>query len=81
MPVEENTYEIRVEGHLDQRWSSWLDGLTLTHVVGQDGKPQTRIVGIIADQAALHGVLARVRDIGVPVLSVNRIESQRGGGE
>jgi hypothetical protein len=79
MPVEENTYKITVEGHLDQRWSSWLDGLTLTHFVSQDGKPQTMIVGIIADQAGLHGVLARVRDIRVTVVSVTRIESQRGG--
>jgi len=62
-------YEIRVEGQLDSLWSEWFDGLTLSH--GDDGN--TMLVGPVADQAALHGLLAQVRDLGLPLLSVNRL--------
>ena len=60
-------YEIRVQGHLGTRWAAWFDGLTLTH--GSDGT--TLIHGPVADQAALHGVLQKVRDLGLPLISVN----------
>jgi hypothetical protein len=63
-------YEIRVEGVLDQRWSAWFDGLQLTSQ--PDGV--TVIAGPVADQAALHGLLAKVRDLALPLLSVRRIE-------
>jgi hypothetical protein len=59
-------YEIRVRGHLDDRWSAWFEGLTLTPL--ENGK--TLIAGPIQDQAALHGVLAKIRDLGLPLLSV-----------
>lgn len=59
-------YEIRVTGHLDERWSAWFDGLSL--VLEEDGT--TTLRGIVADQAELHGVLARVRDIGATLISV-----------
>jgi hypothetical protein len=59
------TYEIRLGGLLDEHWSTWFDGLTLTH---RDGT--TVISGPVADQAELHGLLARIRDLGVPLLSV-----------
>lgn len=62
-------YEIRVEGHLDSLWSEWFDGLALSH--RDDGT--TLLVGPVADQAALHGLLAQVRDLGLPLLSVNRL--------
>lgn len=62
-------YEIRVVGHLDTLWGEWFDGLTLTY--GRDGT--TALVGPVADQAALHGLLAKVRDLGLPLLSVNRV--------
>ena len=60
-------YEIRVQGHLDTRWAAWFDGLTLTH--GSDGT--TIIHGPVADQAALHGVLQKIRDLGLPLISVH----------
>jgi hypothetical protein len=64
----ERRYEIRLTGHLDARWSEWLDGMSLTHA--DDGT--TVLVGPIADQAALHGVLTRLRDLGVTLISVNK---------
>jgi len=62
-------YEIRVEGHLEARWAAWFDGLTLTH--GSDGT--TTIHGPVADQAALHGLLQKIRDLGLPLISVNHV--------
>jgi len=62
-------YEIRVQGHLDARWAAWFDGLTLTH--GSDGT--TIIDGPVADQAALHGLLQKIRDLGLPLISVNHL--------
>jgi hypothetical protein len=63
-------YEIRVEGILDQRWSSWFDGLQLMNQ--PDGL--TVLTGPVADQAALHGLLAKVRDLGLPLISVRRLD-------
>lgn len=62
-------YEIRVQGHLDQRWSEWFDGLTMTH--NTDGSTVLR--GPLIDEAALHGVLIKVRDLALPLLAVNRV--------
>ncbi len=63
-------YEIRVKGHLHPRWAAWFDGLTFTNE--RDGT--TVIQGPVADQAALHGLLRKVRDLGLPLLSVMRLE-------
>jgi hypothetical protein len=63
-------YEIRVKGHLDARWAAWFDGLTLTH--GSDGT--TSIDGPVTDQAALHGLLQKIRDLGLPLISVNHLD-------
>ena len=60
-------FEIRVKGHLDESWSDWMGGLTITHLEGDE----TLLVGSLPDQAALHGVLNRLRDIGVTLISVN----------
>jgi hypothetical protein len=65
-------YEIRVTGHLDTRWAAWFDGLSLTRA--DDGI--TVIRGPIVDQAALHGVLHKLRDIGVPLISVTQLRSE-----
>jgi len=65
-------YEIRLKGHLDARWASWFDGLTLATC--NDGT--TTISGPVTDQAALHGLLERVRDLGLPLISVARIEPE-----
>jgi hypothetical protein len=61
-------YEIRVQGHLDADWSAWFAGLAITSLPGGE----TRLAGELADEAALHGVLARVRDLGLPLLAVRR---------
>jgi hypothetical protein len=66
-------YEIRLRGHLDTRWAAWFDGLTLTH----DGDGTTRIHGLVADQAALHGLLQKVRDLGLPLVSVTQDQTRR----
>jgi len=63
-------YEIRLTGHLDARWAAWFDGLTVSH----EGDGTTLISGPVADQAALHGLLQRVRDLGLPLVSVTRAE-------
>jgi hypothetical protein len=63
-------YELRLEGHLDARWATWFDGLTLTH--GTDGTTSLR--GPVVDQAALHGLLHKIRDLGVPLISVIQTE-------
>ena len=63
-------YEIRLKGHLDSRWAAWFDGLTLTNE--SDGT--TIIYGPVADQAALHGLLQKMRDVGLPLISVNYVE-------
>ena len=65
-PDADTWYEIRVRGHLADRWTAWFDGLHLSHE--DDGT--TLIRGPMADQAALHGVLERMRDIGLPLVSI-----------
>src|SRR5438309_11536312 len=70
---EAGRYEIRLKGRLDAHWTAWFDGLT----VSQESDSTTVISGPIADQAALHGVLQRVRDLGLPLVSVSRIEHDR----
>ena len=63
-------YEIRVNGVLGSGWSAWFDGLQVT----SDDRGQTTIAGPIADQAALHGLLAKVRDLGLELLEVRRTD-------
>jgi hypothetical protein len=63
-------YEIRVKGVLDSRWSAWFDGLQIS----SDGHDVTTIAGEVTDQAALHGLLAKVRDLGLELLAVHRTD-------
>lgn len=65
-------YQIRVKGVLGEAWSDWFDGLTVTP---QDD--ETLLTGPVRDQAALHGLLARIRDLGLPLLSVRRVGDER----
>src|SRR5688500_13502727 len=70
---EPGRHEIRLKGRLDARWAAWFDGLTVSHE--SDGI--TVISGPVADQAALHGLLQRVRDLGLPLVSVTQVEADR----
>jgi len=65
-------YEIRLKGHLNVRWADWFDGLTLT----QESDGTTLLSGPIVDQAALHGLLGKVLDLGLPLIAVNRRREQ-----
>jgi hypothetical protein len=65
------TYEIRVKGHLDQRWTVWFDGMTITNVENGD----TIISGSLLDQAALHSLLVKVYNLNLTLISVSRIET------
>lgn len=65
-------YEICLQGHLDSRWADRLDGLTIAFET--DGT--TTFTGYLADQAALHGLLVRIRDLGVPIVSVQRLSPE-----
>ena len=67
-------YEIRVKGNLDLRWSDWFDGFSITPV----GNEETLLIGSVADQAALHGLLHKIRDLGLPLLTVQRLKEQGG---
>ena len=62
-------YQIRLEGRLDTRWAEWFEGLSFTHEEGGT----TLLSGSVVDQAALHGLLKKVRDLGLPLISVTRL--------
>lgn len=64
-------YEIRIKGHLENRWNEWFEGLTIT----MEANGETLLTGTVADQSALHGLLRKVRDLGIPLISVKRIET------
>jgi hypothetical protein len=67
-------YEIKVKEHLSEKWSDYFDGLTIT----PHKDDETVLSGPVADQAALHGILAKIRDLGLPLLSVKRLEVESG---
>ncbi len=67
------TYQIKVPGHLDQSWSDWAEGMTITLESGVDGPPTTTLTGVV-DQAALQGLLRRLYSLGLPLISVNCVE-------
>ena len=66
-------YEIRLKGHLEARWAAWFDGLSLT----QESDGTTVIRGSVIDQAALHGLLSKVRDLGLPLIAVTQVDSKQ----
>ena len=66
-------YAITVQGRLDASWSAWFDDLAVSVAAGGDGRPVTTLTGPVADQAALHGLLVRIRDLDLPILLVRRL--------
>lgn len=72
-PSQPVVYQIRVKGHLGHQWTDWFEDLTIT--LEEDGN--TLLTGPVIDQAALHGLLKKVRDLGMPLVSVSPVESDR----
>lgn len=70
-PEAPRVYQIRLEGHLGRQWTEWFDGLTIT----LEDNGDTILTGPVIDQVALHGLLRKVRDLGIPLLSVNQVMS------
>lgn len=68
-PAHPVTYQIRIEGRLGSEWADWFDGMTIT----LEDNGNTFLIGPVVDQAALHGLLKKVRDLGLTLLSVNQI--------
>jgi hypothetical protein len=68
-PVQPMIYQIRIKGHLDQQWTDWFGDLTIT----LEDNGDMLLTGPVVDEAALHGLLKKVRDLGMPLLSVNRV--------
>jgi hypothetical protein len=74
-PAEPMNYHIRVKGHLGSRWETWFEPMTITRLASGD----TLLIGPVVDQAALHGVLTKIRDLGLPLISIERIEPDAPG--
>ena len=81
IPSDQANYEIRVKGHLGDRWSLAFEGLEMRADFGSDGSPVTVLTGPIVDQSALHGLVAKIRDLGLTLLLVKYLgpESNKGG--
>ncbi len=72
-PSQPVVYRIRIKGHLDSQWADWFEGLTIT----PEDNGHTLLIGPVIDQAALHGLLKKVRDLGLPLISVSPLEHGR----
>jgi len=70
---EPGQYEIRLKGHLDDKWADWFEGLTIM----REDNGETVLRGSVVDQAALHGVLRKVRDLGLPLIAMNRVDPKQ----
>jgi hypothetical protein len=69
-PAQTPAYQIRIKGHLGRQWTDWFEGLTIT----LEDNGDTLLTGPVVDQAALHSLLKKVRDLGTPLISVNRVQ-------
>ncbi len=72
--MAQDWYDVRVKGHLSEQWSDWFEGFTITNL--EQG--EALLSGIIVDQAALHGLLNKIRDLGLPLLAINRSSGLEG---
>ena len=68
------TYQIKVQGRLDESWSAWFEGMMITTESRIDAPATTTLTGVVTDQAALHGLLTKIRDLGLPLLLVCCLE-------
>jgi hypothetical protein len=67
------TYQIKVQGRLEERWAQWFDGMSIAFERAEDGSTVTVLTGSVVDQAALYGLINRMRDLGLPLISVGRV--------
>ena len=71
-PAKTNIYKIKIEGILDENWSDWFDGFSINHA----GENETILVGAVCDQSALHGLLAKIRDLGLTLVSIESLQAE-----
>ncbi len=76
-PDQPVVYQIRIKGHLGRQWTDWFEGLTIM----QEDNGESILTGLVADQAALHGILRKVRDLGTPLISVTRVKTNKEKGK
>jgi len=69
-------YQIEVQGYLEKHWSDWFDGMTIVPQANLQGKSVTRLTGVVVDQAALHGMLLKLYNLGMPLLTVKCLEQE-----
>lgn len=75
-------YEIKIRGHLDEHWKQWFEGMELANVTnGETGQECTLLTGLIADQPALHGLLAKIRDLNLMLISVRKMNPKDAGSQ
>jgi hypothetical protein len=67
------TYQIKVQGRLDERWAQWFDGMSIAFTQVEDGSTVAVLTGSVIDQAALYGLIGRMRDLGLPLISIERL--------
>jgi hypothetical protein len=72
-PDQPMVYEFKIKGHLGSQWADWFGDLTISLT----GNGETLLTGVVVDQAALHGLLKKMRDLGMPLISVNRVKSDQ----
>ena len=72
-PQKSKNYRIRVQGRLDESWSVWFDGMAVESQIDINGEPVTTLSGGIPDQSALHGILNKIRNMGLPLLSIEQV--------
>ena len=71
--VDHEIFQIKIKGFLDDKWADWFDGFTITHNI----EDETILIGPVSDQGALHGMLAKIRDLRLPLISIKMLPSER----